>query len=777
MIFRRNSLRVLALSIICASAGTAEAQKDWEHTIGANAAQSREHWAELTEGEDLARGKKVFFSPAPNYPLTTDKNDPYDLTDGTLSARADDRVWFQKDAVGWSLGAGTTSGSLMMIDLGAEQPIGQIAIRVLGGREQGTLELPAKAEFLASVDGKQYYSLQKMVKFNPAERKQADGITGFYYPEEGKAYMVPLVSRIPVRARYVALRITPISSLFVDQISVLKAAPVDRLNDLKSLPQAEVYTDGLVITPRHRPFVVTTNIATPNWLTVLDNTGLDPTKEKLGFRLELPQGLQLLPNRSPEFREVTSTDAGTRAYEFIYNGKLINGSFGPLWIEKNGSVPARPIVKFTGLVQGNDSHLIESPLQLVEIPEVAPINGLDVSLAWMGDTTEQEWPNFLRDFRKMGFSYVSTFPRYFSKDKNGQWNAYSQKNLDFLQQARQAGYKILYNESPFHMMWDTIQADLKAGRLEDAEASQIFTQVDGNRGKHLNILYRGKYFKNEIKRVAELAALVQPDHIYHDIEFWDGPVSESKTDPRVIDAWKASRKEWTDFVTDIGAEVLKELNAAARLAVPQKKIIIGTYNSDPKNNIYNSIFRFDKIYPDIVDIAQPSLYVQGRSQLVSERIRFDYDAMQKKDIIPWLSAGTYGEFDPKFIEPMILESILNGALGVTYYWFGDFDPMDFYYHSKALFSLAQYETLLKNGKPTAYEADNSDLHYRAFTSDKEALVLVENFSGTSNTKVNLKSPVSSSKKIFVDNKFLTLNNDTVSIDVPPNEFRLIYFGK
>src|SRR5690606_23698142 len=142
-----------------------------------NATQSRAQWAQLTSGEELARGKKVFFSPAPNYRLTTDENDPFDLTDGTLSTREDDRVWFQKDAVGWYLGAGTTSGSLMVIDLGSEQPIGQIAIRVLGGREQGSLELPAKAEFLASVDGKQYYSLQHMVKLNPAEREQADGKT------------------------------------------------------------------------------------------------------------------------------------------------------------------------------------------------------------------------------------------------------------------------------------------------------------------------------------------------------------------------------------------------------------------------------------------------------------------------------------------------------------------------------------------------------------------------------------------------------------------------
>lgn len=110
-----------------------QAQKDYQFSVGETATQSREQWAQLTGGEELARGKKVFFLPQPNYHLTKDENDPYDLTDGALSTRADDRVWFQKDAVGW-MSIGTTSGVLMVIDL--LQLVGQIAIRLLGGRDR-----------------------------------------------------------------------------------------------------------------------------------------------------------------------------------------------------------------------------------------------------------------------------------------------------------------------------------------------------------------------------------------------------------------------------------------------------------------------------------------------------------------------------------------------------------------------------------------------------------------------------------------------------------------
>lgn len=772
---------MVVLALMSTSILPAQAQIDWQHQIGENASAAREQWKQLTSGEELAHGKKVFFSPKPNYRLTTDENDPYDLTDGNLSTRTDDRVWFQKDAVGWYLGAGTSGGTLMVIDLGQVQPVGQIAIRVLGGYEQGSLGLPGAAEFLASVDGKQYHQLQRMVKLNPAEKEQADGKTGFYFPEEGKAYMAPLVCREPVQARYIALRITPVNSIFTDQISVQKAPATVKLKNLSDYPTGQVYTDGLVVFPRHEPFVVTSNIATPNWLTVLNNTELELAKGELGYRLDLPEGLTLLPQSQPKFTEVSASRAGVKSYEFKLNrnaGYSSQGSEGPLWIEKSAGAAIAPDAKvtFTATVQGKDSHSVSSPLKIVEVPTVPSLKSLDVSLAWMGDSVQQEWPNFLRDFRKMGFDYISTFPRYYGKDKDGQWNAATQKNLEFIKQARAAGYKVLYNESPFHVMWNTIQADEKAGRLDPAEAEQIYTQIDGKRGKHVNILYRGKYFQDEIKRVAELAALVQPDHVYHDIEFWDGPAAESKRDPRVIAAWKASGKEWDDFATDNGKEILATLNTAMRAAVPGKQMVVGTYNSDPKNKIYNSILQFDKNYPQIVDLAQPSLYVQGRATVVADRIRYDYEAMKNKQIIPWLSAGTYGEFDPYKTEPMVLEAVLNGSRGLTYYWFGDFEPLDFYYHSKALAALAPYETLLQSGKPIAYKGDNSALHYTAFASDKEALVLVGNYDNSANTRVTLSLPFKGANKATLAGKVLSIKGNTVTLDVPRGEFRLVAFS-
>jgi hypothetical protein len=173
----------------------------------------------------------------------------------------------------------------------------------------------------------------------------------------------------------------------------------------------------------------------------------------------------------------------------------------------------------------------------------------------------------------------------------------------------------------------------------------------------------------------------------------------------------------------------------------------------------------------------PSLYVQGRPLLVANRIRHDYDTMQSRQIIPWLTTGTYGEYEPKLTEPMVLEALLNGARGVTYYKFEDFDPLDFYYHSKALAELAPYQKLLQEGKPIAYKGDNPDLHYTAFASANEALVLVGNYNNSSKTQANLPSLVKSASKVLLAGKQLATKNNAVSIDVPPGEFRLLYFSK
>jgi hypothetical protein len=778
----RTAFATLALGVLLMATAVSAQPKDWQFEVGATAKESRDNWDKLTQGEELARGKAVEISPVASYYLTHDENDAYDLTDGKLSERMDDRVWFVKDAVGWNFGSGAegASGVLFRIDLGSVQPIGQIAIRLLGGREQQTLILPNAIEFLASEDGKNYHSLRNMKKLMPAERELSDFVTGFFVPEEGKAFMYPFAARVPVRARYVAIRITPEADVYTDQISILKADGSTPILPLSSFPRSRVFTEGFVVRPKLDVFAVTTNIMTPNWV-LLQSFGKDAgSKAEFDFRLQLPQGLRLRSESKPEFTEL-ETAHGARRYLFkkVQTTGASTSGRNPLYIE---TVPGEKVApnakaKFTGIINGTDSHTLEYPVQLVEIPEVPTVmtETFDIGLGWINDWEQRGWPNYLQSLRKIGFGEVSTYPMwwgvgdYLNKPD-------SQANLQFVREARAQSFGIVHEESPFHQMLALIESQRKAGVLDAAEAALIFNQTaEGKPGKHLNPLYRGQYYQDEIKRIAELVALVQPDQLHLDIELWWEAANEAKTDPRVAAAWQASGKEWDDFISDAGTEMLRDVAQAARGALPNRKLVIGLYHSDPKNKVMDGIFDWNKIYPAIVDIAQPSIYVQGRAADVAARIRHNYQAMGNRKIIPWLTAGTYGEFDPKLMEPMVLETILNGAGGMTYYYFPDFDPLDFYYHAKALATLGQFPNLMKTGRPVTQTGSTPGLHYTCFASDKERLILVGNYGRSPQTKTTLPLAVKGAKNVqVIGHKTLPIRNNAISIDVPAGEFRLIH---
>lgn len=99
-------------------------------------------------GENLAHGQACTFDPAPNYGLCTDPGDATDLTDGLYN----NCEWREKGTVGWTVGR-TRSFSLSL-DLGSEQPIGQLTFDTVTGGAQVTF--PAAVLAFVSTDGKDY---------------------------------------------------------------------------------------------------------------------------------------------------------------------------------------------------------------------------------------------------------------------------------------------------------------------------------------------------------------------------------------------------------------------------------------------------------------------------------------------------------------------------------------------------------------------------------------------------------------------------------------------
>jgi hypothetical protein len=110
-------------------------------------------------------------------------------------------------------------------------------------------------------------------------------------------------------------------------------------------------------------------------------------------------------------------------------------------------------------------------------------------------------------------------------------------------------------------------------------------------------------------------------------------------------------------------------------------------------------------------------------------------------VIPWITTGCGGKFDAQLIEPMILEILMNGATGFTYFAFSNFNsPLEFYYHAKALAAIAPYQNILKDGKPFELKTDNKLITISGYKLGNEMLVLTGNYTSPCKEKAMIALP-------------------------------------
>ena len=148
----------------------------------------------------------------------------------------------------------------------------------------------------------------------------------------------------------------------------------------------------------------------------------------------------------------------------------------------------------------------------------------------------------------------------------------------------------------------------------------------------------------------------------------------------------------------------------------------------------DGLFAFDNTYPDLLQLAMPSLYVAGNPLAVAENISANRARMKTNDNIPWLSTGCYGEYDPRRTRDMILEAFANGSRGVTYYWYGHFDAGHFLSHAEAINIVTPIEDIFMDGAPlTDLKVNHDKLKVCGMGlvagASAELAVLVSNYQG------------------------------------------------
>ncbi|MFA6929471.1 MAG: discoidin domain-containing protein, partial [Lentisphaeria bacterium] len=658
--------------------------------------QDRQRWFDLAKGTNIALGKPVQLVPKPDYHLTSDDNDTLDLTDGQLSTRKDDKIWFDRQAVGWYFGNGE---AFLKLDLGQLEKVDRLLIRCLGGT-LGNFQFPRSFEVYVSRDGQLFHLARIMQKLMPGESAQSDFLNYYYLEEQGNVYatrMYPFQLLVQAEARYVLLKIIGTSgSIFCDEMALFKAEQPDpEFNDAYHNPGQEIPLEGLLVRPRLTTLDIIRNIPAPQSFQILDLRKAPPENETLTMVLDLPPGVSV---QSPELPQspLTLPDGNYLRYEIPIKNSNRKLSLPQIFLSVSedctGTLPAYCMAR----CGEQDQYRTQLPLRLVRLPEIPRFKRIHVSLSWMALGQAMAWPNFLENWEKLGFNTVSTFPRW--------WNpANYQDKKDFVTAAKKHGYRIIMNDSAFHEMMRGHQ-----------EGSEIFCDIPGKNHKMLCPSYRGSFYQKEMERVERCVRMGRPDYVFYDIECW-GKINQSAAQcRRCQEALKKSGKSLDDFLLDCLTEHMRDLDAAVQrgaascnIPVPQQ----GDYNRHPLGNGKY----FSMIYPQYINMAMPSLYVAGRAVDVHRKIRGNYKRLGTRRQIPWLSTGTYGEFEPEKVEAMVLESLLNGADGITYYCYGDFtdSPLDFFYHARALSMLRPYENLIMDGKVLEPAGTNQELFYSA----------------------------------------------------------------
>lgn len=688
-------------------------------------------WKHLIEGENLALGRSVLFAPRPLHSLTTTGMEAAKLTDGKWT---DENLSHSKHAVGWAY---FSSPVHMIVDLGDIKPVGSVVARFLGGKGWVSTLFPRVVQISLSEDGIHYYTARKLTKVNAGERELAENQPHFFYylPEEGKDYVHPFVIPINRKARYVALNITPgTHSLFTDEIWILASRKPETAQSLEGLPPYQFISKGVEVRPKTEELVITRNVVTPNYFSVID---VRADREKpVRLQMDLPKGISIRAGWKGKVERDPDEFLNRWYVTGLWDSQKPDwqGMEGPLYfiLKPDAPDPEGGIIRISSDDPDSLKHVTESKIRTVNVPEVPRLRHTDVSLAWMSEKDHAFiYPEFFPSFRHLGFNAIGTFPRNFT-------DASAREQLkNFANEIRKHEMKVLYNESPIHVMEQARKTE-----------NEIYNQIGGEKGKHISPVYTGQYYREEMQRIRQSAQLIHPDIVLSDIELWHEGVSEaweSESFRQAAQEAKAINRK--RFMLQQGERLMRDLWEAVRGSrVDGGNPVVGSYNVSAQPPVYHDIFDFRKLYPESIQYAMPVLYLRGDVRRVHEIMRENYLAVRKRIFMPWMSAGTYGEYPPHLLEQQILEVLLNGGCGIAYYRFQDHDPMDYYHQAMALFLIAPYEDMIAEGRLLDAETNNANITISLWGNDKEALLLVGNYSSKNKEQTEIsflgKQPVS-----------------------------------
>jgi len=319
-----------------------------------------------------------------------------------------------------------------------------------------------------------------------------------------------------------------------------------------------------------------------------------------------------------------------------------------------------------------------------------------------------------------------------------------QEIIDFVDDARDKGYKVQMIDSTWHRMLS-----------RNRNRPEMFAQFeDGSTGKKVCPSYRGECYEGELKRVADAARALKPNYIDCDIELWgwQGPTDAKKCTRCRKDKEQSGIETWEEWQLRKGEEMWIDLYEAVQGAlkdVDAPPCEMAVYDFRPGRD-YQFFWPFDRLYPKYMQTGQVSTYTPlepGHPALIGDEVRGDREKLPRSDQFPWLTPGDAGTFSGESFYYAILECYCNGARGVNFWSNRVWDADLLAGYARAIRAVAPVEDIIVDGDLFAAEVDGPG-RVSGIKSGDEIILLVADYYGDAKGTVNVKLNVDEDLRVY-----------------------------
>lgn len=756
-------------------------------------AANRQLWKERTVGKNLLSGRKLSFSPPPDFPPTAKNgSDAYDLTDGKLSVVHGDDIWMDTTSVGW-YGAGER---IIFADLGAVHPVGKIVIRLCGGRtaEKGGRFFPDTLEAWIGKDGRNFYPAQKLKQVADTEKPDANWTTLYHLPsldESAPAYVFPFELTVNADARYVVFRAKAEHFLLCDEMAVIEAKTrSENYNAPYGASSETLCHETMMIMPFYEKFYVPCDIQLPNWFRFDDGRTVKSPDAQISYTVDLPEQVSYT-------HDAVSWPQAIRTYSGLEkkNGRILYHfkpdcnyrkfiSFvkmmpvpmvGPFYFKAENEVPEKEkYVVITSRIDGIETFSRRMTLEEITLPKMQRLKNLTLDSGSFDLTNLAGWPDIIDSFQRIGFNTVQI-----GIDNPAKLS----RNLPFVKKIHSAGFNLsafICSQSFMHFRAE------KDGKSEEIRCTSWDRFGPFVRSHALCPAYRGQYYQEVQKLIADGVRELHPEYVSLDEEHWAfGQALDAFRQCEKCDALRKQLKmSWPEYYVYAQAEFLGNLAVAARKIWPAAQIGFYILSPEPSRAISTNegsfrVLGYDRLFGRYADEVQPSYYGPNPEYAHKQTRYVARIVKEPKRIRCWRTVGTgaYGSDDMKENTTWeLLETYMNGAGGIIYYSVYSFvSPIDYAYVSRGVKAIAPYDAFLSGATlDDRFTGSNQNMLYTLRVLNRDALLLIGNYKALKPQKTLLKIPGAETAKDCITGAEFPIVNGNFEVIVPGRGASLIY---